>query len=99
MKRLLFILAPLMILLVLIFAGCQKEEAEGPREVKIVVRAKGNPVEHWKVDAFDEAVKVLNAELKSEGDNRTVVVEKMFDDPDWGDFVRSYVIHRSNRPF
>ncbi|HEB09991.1 MAG TPA: extracellular solute-binding protein [Spirochaetales bacterium] len=91
MKKWLF-LAVLLIITGVIFAGGQKEPAEGPREVIITVRAKGSPTEHWKADAFDEAVKVVNAELKSEGDNRTVVVEKMFDDPDWSDFVRSYIM-------
>lgn len=91
MKKLLFWVF-LLVLPGLLFAGGTEPTVEAPQEVKIVVRAKGNPVEHWKVDAFDEAVKVLNAELKSEGDNRTVVVEKMFDDPDWGDFVRSFVM-------
>ncbi|MCK4543877.1 MAG: hypothetical protein KAU17_16715, partial [Spirochaetales bacterium] len=43
-----------------IAGGGQEAEQEGPREVTVVVRAKGNPVEHWKVDAFDEAVIVLN---------------------------------------
>ena len=75
-----------------IAGGGQEAEQEGPREVTVVVRAKGNPVEHWKVDAFDEAVIVLNQQLKAEGDNRTVVIEKIFDDADWGDVVRSFAM-------
>ena len=91
MKRVLFF-AVILILPVLIFAGGQTEEAEGPRDVKIVVRAKGNPTEHWKADAFDEAAKVLNAKLQAEGDNRTVVIEKIFDDASWADVVRSFTM-------
>ncbi|MCK5008557.1 MAG: twin-arginine translocation pathway signal protein, partial [Spirochaetales bacterium] len=91
MKRVLFF-AVILILPVLIFAGGQTEEAEGPRDVKIVVRAKGNPTEHWKADAFDEAAKVLNAKLQAEGDNRTVVIEKIFDDADWSDVIRSFTM-------
>jgi len=77
---------------VIFAAGETETETEGPREVTITIRAKGSPTEHWKADAFDEAVIELNAELKSEGDNRTIVIEKIFDDSDWSDVVRSYTM-------
>ena len=96
MKKLHKVLISVLIFMVtagVIFAAGETEtETEGPIEVTIMIRAKGNPVEHWKVDAFDEAVIELNAELKSEGDNRTIVIEKIFDDADWSDVVRSYTM-------
>lgn len=93
MKRLTFLII-LLALPALIFAGGQKEKAKttGPQTVTITVWAKANSVEHWRADAAIPAAKALNAELKKEGKNITVVVKPIYDNTPWGQYKNKFTM-------
>ncbi len=84
----------IMLIPALIFAGGKQEKTKptGPQTVTITVWARANNVEHWRADAAVEAAKLLNAELKKEGKNITVVVKADYSNPPWGEYKKKFTM-------
>jgi len=96
MKKLIILLLVSVFAIGSLTAGGNQEKKEGPRTLTVKVWARGNDIEHWRVDAAVKAAEVLNEELKSEGSQITVVVEPSNDGAGWADFKKKFALAASS---
>lgn len=74
-----------------LFANGKQEKApEGPRTVTIQVWTREAGINHWRADLAIEAAEELNAQLKAEGSQITVIAEPVLDEGDWGGYRKKY---------
>ena len=90
LKKILSVLLISIFILPVAFAAGEKEE--GPRTLTIGVWTREGDTNHWRADVAVEAAEDLNAQLKAEGSNITVVAEPYIDGGDWGGFKKKYAL-------
>ncbi len=90
LKKILSVFLISIFILPIAFAAGEKEE--GPRTLTIGVWTREGDTNHWRADVAVEAAEDLNAQLKAEGSNITVVAEPYIDGGDWGGFKKKYAL-------